>query len=66
MPPTEKFCKECIAQLSPATAKIPEERAFLSAQQWSPGGRPRGTGPRSEMGRCFKCGKETVVTFYED
>ncbi len=65
MAPTAKFCSGCIKVLSPATAKTEEGKAFLNAHYFTPGNQPDYTkGPKTEEGRCDRCGKQGIVTYY--
>ncbi len=66
MAQTAKYCDDCLSRLNPATAKSPEEKAFLNAHQFHLGSQPDySKGPKTEYGQCDKCGKEAVLTYYE-
>jgi len=63
---TLKYCDDCRAKLSPATAKTEEEKELLRAMEFEPGIYTDFTKDvRTEEGVCMKCKKGAIVTYYE-
>ena len=66
MATTARYCAECIRSLTPATQTTEEEKRFLGAGWCELGAMPNyEKGPKTEEGRCEKCGKQGMVTYYE-
>jgi hypothetical protein len=66
MEQTAKYCIDCLGQLSPGSATIPEDQVMLRAIEYTDGGQPNyGKAPDINMGRCTKCGNVNILVSYD-
>jgi hypothetical protein len=62
---TVKYCVQCLLALKPSKDTTDEDRLILSAMKSAMSGDPFDANYKVAEGLCGKCGKESVLIYYE-